>query len=138
MSNEGANASVSKNNGSALRTVICFVCLYAADVQFLLSLKLIFYDKEFATLGLSLVLLIVFLLPFLLLGQKEPLRLSAKLLGLIGPALIGLVGAVLIGLLQHEAVYAVLIGISTAAFGTVAFAVARMIRFLGFAPKEES
>ena len=130
MNDGGVEGTAQKNDNSLLRTVISLVCLYAANVQFLLSLKLIFYEKEFATLGLSFVLLIVFLLPFLILGQKVKHTLVFKLVGLIGSAMIGLVGAVLVGLLQQEAIYAVLIGASAAVFGVACFGVSGLVQLL--------
>lgn len=132
MNDAKATASSVKRDGSLVRVVIALVCLYAADVQFLLSLKLIFYDKEFATLGLSFVLLIVFLIPFLILGQKVPPSLPFMLLGFIGSALIALVGALLIGVIQSEGVYAVLVGFGAAVFGAIIFAVSRLIHMLCF------
>jgi hypothetical protein len=54
-----ANSHAKKQDFFALR-VISFVCLIGAFSQVMLSFKIIFVDKEFATLALSLVFFIMF------------------------------------------------------------------------------
>ena len=113
------------------RSAVSLVCFLAADIQFLLLLKLMFIDKEFATLGLSLVLFVAFLLPYLVLDQQIRVSRFRLYICLTGPTFIGLIGGLLVGLLNKEIVYAVLNGLGTAAFGVAVFGLSRLICFLG-------
>lgn len=113
------------------RSVVSLVCFLAADIQFLLSLKLIFIDKEFATLGLSLVLFILFLLPYLVLDQQIQVSRPVLSLCFVSSALVGLIGGLLIGLFHHEVAYSILIGTGATAFGIAVFGLSRLIRFFG-------
>ena len=113
-----------------LPTVISFVCLFAADIQFLLSLKLVFIDQEFATLGLSLVLFLVFLLAFFLVAQKVCFCRKHFIVALTGASQIAIIGGLLIGLLGGLIAYAVLIGAFAFLFGAIAFYIATLIQHL--------
>lgn len=120
-----------------LRSVISLVCLFAADVQFFLSLKLIFVDKEFTTLGLSFVLLLAFYLPFLVISQKVRFTKAVAIAACCGSTIVGLVGGLLIGFLGGLPAYAVLIGISSGLFGLFSFAVSHLICRFGQRPSVE-
>lgn len=122
---------VANKEPTLLRSVISLVCLFAADVQFLLSLKLIFIDKEFATLGLSLVLFLAFYLSFMVISQRMHFSKAVGAIACCGSAIVGLVGGLLIGLLGGLPAYAILIGVSSGLFGVFSFAISYLIYRLG-------
>ncbi len=130
MSEHSVENETNTSDNDLLKCVVSLVCLFAADVQFLLCLKLIFIDKEFATLGLSLVLFLAFLLAFLIVGLRARFKKLHMLIAVAGCLLIALAGGLLIGFATTQIAYAVLIGVGSFFFGTFIYGISQFIRVL--------